>query len=454
MPPRHRHRKAYSMTVFENRFTRDGRKKAPMHPAYIAKRLGIVQCFTLLAGLLALLFPGNVGHVIESLSQLGQNDRGLSSWPTDFTRDINPIPCHSHNDYWRLVPVYSALSAGCISIEADVWLFDEELYVGHSTSSLTRDRTLKSLYIDPLLDILSKQNPSTDFRSNDTTTAPNGVFDTDPSQSLTLLIDFKTAGAALWPYVLSALQPLRDRQFLTYQNGTDVIPGPITVTGTGNTPFDLLASKATNPTGDIFFDAPLDQMWEDREWEEAHGWPDWDEGNPGEVLVEGEGSAEEDDELGDHPWGAGNHVYKPEQHKSYPEGVPDLITPDSDLTTPDDKGQGKTGTPFLHPDIYTPLTSSYASVSFGKAVGRMWRNRLSPRQMGLIRGQIRGAHRRGLKVRYWDTPNWPVGLRNHVWDVLVREGVDLLNVDDLRAVKGGKWGKWAERMGRVGWWWW
>ena len=415
---------------------------------------GIVQCFSLLAGLLAVLFPGNVGHVIESLSQLGQNDRGLSSWPTDFTRDINPIPCHSHNDYWRLVPVYSALSAGCISIEADVWLFDEELYVGHSTSSLTRDRTLKSLYIDPLLDILSKQNPSTDFRSNDTTTLPNGVFDTDPSQSLTLLIDFKTAGAALWPYVLSALQPLRDRQYLTYQNATDVIPGPITVIGTGNTPFDLLASKATNPSGDIFFDAPLDEMWEDREWEEAHGWPDWDEGSPGEVLVEDEGSAEEDNELGDHPWGAGNHVYKPEQHKSYPKGVPDLITPDSDLTTPDDKGQGKTGTPFLHPDIYTPLTSSYASVSFGKAVGRMWRNRLSPRQMGLIRGQIRGAHRRGLKVRYWDTPNWPVGLRNHVWDVLVREGVDLLNVDDLRAVKGGKWGKWAERMDRGGWWWW
>lgn len=422
----------------------------------VADRLhsGIVQISTLLAGLLAALYPGNVGLVVESLRQIGQEDKGLSSWPTDFTRDINPIPCHSHNDYWRRVPVYSALSAGCISIEADIWLFDEELYVGHSTSSLSRDRTLKSLYIDPLLDILSRQNPNNEFQSNDTTTSINGVFDTDPSQSLTLLIDFKTVGAALWPYVLSAVGPLRDRHYLTYQNGTDVIPGAVTIIGTGNTPFNLLFSNATNPAGDIFFDAPLDEMWEDREGQEANGWPNWDEGDPGEVLVKDKGSAEEDDALEGHPWGVGRYVYKRGQHKSYPKGVPDLITPESDFDGPDDKGQGKTGTLWLDPDNYTPLTSSYASVSFGESIGRMWRNRLSPRQMGLIRGQIRGAHRRGLKVRYWNTPNWPVGLRDHVWDVLVREGVDVLNVDDLRAVKGGKWGEWAERMERGGWWWW
>jgi hypothetical protein len=34
-----------------------------------------------------------------------------------------PVGCHSHNDYWRRVPLYSALQAGCIGVEADVWLF-------------------------------------------------------------------------------------------------------------------------------------------------------------------------------------------------------------------------------------------------------------------------------------------------------------------------------------------
>lgn len=38
---------------------------------------------------------------------------------------------HSHNDYWRDTPVYTALSHGVLSIEADVWLNpkDDVLYV-------------------------------------------------------------------------------------------------------------------------------------------------------------------------------------------------------------------------------------------------------------------------------------------------------------------------------------
>lgn len=33
------------------------------------------------------------------------------------------------SDYWRDVPFYTALSKGCISTEADVWLFNGTLYV-------------------------------------------------------------------------------------------------------------------------------------------------------------------------------------------------------------------------------------------------------------------------------------------------------------------------------------
>lgn len=38
---------------------------------------------------------------------------------------------HSHNDYWRDVPLFSALSHGVTSVEADVWLNpkDGRLYV-------------------------------------------------------------------------------------------------------------------------------------------------------------------------------------------------------------------------------------------------------------------------------------------------------------------------------------
>lgn len=60
----------------------------------------------------------------------GAHGDGMAKYPTDATRDIIPIPCHSHNDYWRRIPVFDAIHWGCTSIEADVWLFDDDLFVG------------------------------------------------------------------------------------------------------------------------------------------------------------------------------------------------------------------------------------------------------------------------------------------------------------------------------------
>ena len=317
------------------------------------------------------------------------------------------------------MPLYSALTAGCISIEADVWLFDEELFVGHSTSSLARNRTLKALYIDPLMDILSKQNPVTEFHPGSDASL-NGVFDTNPAQTLTLLIDFKTDGSATWPYVVEALEPLRSANYLTHHNGTISIPGPITVVGTGNTPFLHIISNSTNPSHDIFFDAPLSQMWESSTTSDA---------DPGPSLRQREDPAKEDSELSDT---YRQHDSPPIYHKTSREAVEEAIP--------------AANTPvLLGSDMYTPENSYYASAAFGKAIGRVWRMQLSEQQMELIRGHIRGAHRRGLKVRYWDLPDWPIGLRNHVWNVLMREGVDVLNVDDLIAARKWDWGKGEER---------
>jgi hypothetical protein len=61
----------------------------------------------------------------------GHFGEGLKDYPTDATRDVTPIPCHSHNDYWRRVPFWDAIHWGCTSVEADVWLFDDELFVGY-----------------------------------------------------------------------------------------------------------------------------------------------------------------------------------------------------------------------------------------------------------------------------------------------------------------------------------
>lgn len=160
-------------------------------------------------------------------------------------------PIHSHNDYWRDLPFYTALSVGCISVESDVWLYNGTLYVGHGPSSLSPARTFQSLYIEPILWVLNRENPVSPFVTSKTR---SGVFDGYPSQTFYLFVDVKTPGETTWPYVVQALQPLRDAGYLTTYDGTGVTPGAVTVIGTGNTPLDQIQNKKFR---DYFYDAPI-----------------------------------------------------------------------------------------------------------------------------------------------------------------------------------------------------
>ncbi|KAF2767102.1 hypothetical protein EJ03DRAFT_337923 [Teratosphaeria nubilosa] len=328
----------------------------------------------------------------------GHSGGGLKDYPTDATRDVLPIPCHSHNDYWRRVPMFDAIHWGCTSIEADVWNFDEELYIGHDLASLTRNRTLQNLYINPLVDLLDKMNPKTDF----TNAKGHGVFDADPQQTLVLLIDFKTKGHSTFPLVSKQLEALREKDYLTFWDGIEIHRRAVTVVGTGNTPFDLVVNSTTHR--DIFFDAPLDKMWE----------------------------------LPRDPISSQDPVHNRDGDLDYGDAMalPSRTTP----LSPPSSGQGRVGIENIQSvDDFSPENSYYASTSFTRTIGFVWRGHLSPRQMDIIRGQIRGAKRRGLKARYWDTPSWPIALRNHVWHVLMKEGADVLNVDDLRAAAVDTW---------------
>jgi hypothetical protein len=208
---------------------------------------------------LCLVIAGLVGlssqrpGVLDEISMLEATNSTLLRYPTDFTQNIVPKPIHSHNDYWRDVPLLTALSFGVASVEADVWLVGETLHVGHEMAALTTDRTFDSLYIQPLLSIIAGQNPKSQFTVNQSSI--NGVFDTSSATPLQLLVDMKTDGPSTLPFVLSALQPLRERGYITTfdSNGTFTL-GPLVVVGTGNTP--LAGIQALSPR-DVFFDAPL-----------------------------------------------------------------------------------------------------------------------------------------------------------------------------------------------------
>ena len=61
---------------------------------------------------------------------------------------------------------------------------------------------------------------------------------------------------------------------------------------------------------------------------------------------------------------------------------------------------------------------------------------LNSTQLTLLRQQVKIAHGKGIGLRYWDQPGWPVSTRNAIWRTLKNEGVDLINVDDLAAAAG------------------
>ncbi|OOQ86795.1 hypothetical protein PEBR_20028 [Penicillium brasilianum] len=353
--------------------------------------LGLVSLFSFAwDGVLSVLADSRDAGIFP-----GQLPSLFSDW---LTHGVVPIACHSHNDYWRRVPLFSALAAGCTSVEADIWLDGDELRVGHTMRTVLPNQSLRSLYLGPLLEILEQHNPARNLSSAETKSfieaedfSPVGIFVTEPDHPLVLLIDFKSSPELLWPILVKHLQPLRQKGYLTHFNGTTLIQRPITVVATGSAPFHRI--QASRSYRDIFYDAPLDKLVP----------------IPSELVPE--------------PGPESASVFASETHH--------ISDPDSDSDSP-----------------YTKYNSYYASVDFHASIGSLPLGRLSQDQLAKVRAQIAAAHNRGLKVRYWGTPGWPVGLRNYVWRVLVREGVDMLNVDDLRAASRvdwtmtGWWGRW------------
>ncbi|UOR03654.1 hypothetical protein MUN82_11910 [Hymenobacter aerilatus] len=97
---------------------------------------------------------------------------------------------HSHNDYWRPHPLFDALQLGFKSVEADVFLVDSTMQVGHERAALHPTKTLQSLYLDPLRQL-------------------NGQLYTKPAE-LWLYVDFKNDGEATYAQLHKVLSRYRN----------------------------------------------------------------------------------------------------------------------------------------------------------------------------------------------------------------------------------------------------
>ena len=120
---------------------------------------------------------------------------------------------HAHNDYENGDPLVDALDAGLGSVEADVWAVDGELMVAHTRDEVDPARTLKSLYLEPLVQ----------------------HFAGEPQRSseprLQLLVDIKSAPSTTLPLLRAQLREYA--RILTRYRGCTATPGPVSVVVSG-----------------------------------------------------------------------------------------------------------------------------------------------------------------------------------------------------------------------------
>lgn len=108
----------------------------------------------------------------------------LLSWVTGTAKGqaYTTARAHSHNDYEQARPFYHAFEEKFGSIEVDIYLEKGELLVGHSRKELQPQRTLRALYLDPLLAVA------------------------ETNRQLQVLIDIKSAAIETLDTLLAVLQ--------------------------------------------------------------------------------------------------------------------------------------------------------------------------------------------------------------------------------------------------------
>lgn len=116
---------------------------------------------------------------------------------------------HAHNDYLHPLPFFTAFNAGFGSIEADVFPVNGVLLVSHSKKAIRPERTLDSLYLQPLLHEMQKND----------------------SRKVNLLIDIKENYKESLQLLIKELKPL-EKYLYSPENNTN----PVTILISGERP--------------------------------------------------------------------------------------------------------------------------------------------------------------------------------------------------------------------------
>ncbi len=146
---------------------------------------------------------------------------------------------HAHNDYDHERPLFDALECGIASVEADIYAVEGKLLVAHRSSELNPTRTLQSLYLDPLAEMVRRNQ--------------GRVFPQSPE--FTLLIDIKSDAEPTYQLLREVLLQYQG-MLTTFGNGL-VEPKAVTVVLSGNRPWLGLPQDEPRYAG---LDGRLDEL--------------------------------------------------------------------------------------------------------------------------------------------------------------------------------------------------
>jgi hypothetical protein len=141
-------------------------------------------------------------------------------------RRVVPLPqAHAHNDYEHRRPLLDALEHGFCSVEADVFLVDGRLLIGHERKDLRPERTLERLYLDPLRERVKANG--------------GRVYAGGPP--FYLLVDVKTEAGATYAALDAVL--VRYGDVLSSTRDGKFEPKAVTVVVSGNCAREAIASQ-------------------------------------------------------------------------------------------------------------------------------------------------------------------------------------------------------------------
>ncbi len=198
--------------------------------------------------------------VFTQIGYAGENERKFSSRKNPSEVEVLPR-AFAHNDYHHSRPLFSALDRGFLFVEADLFLREDRLAVAHTSSGIDMDRTLESLYLDPLMKRVKKFD---------------GVYP-DSNRQFWLMLDLKSDGKTTWPHLLEKLKQYRE--MLAVVRDGELDPGPVRVVISGNRPKSLMRKQDPVYAGvdgrlsDLESDAPAWFMpWISDHWGSYFSW--------------------------------------------------------------------------------------------------------------------------------------------------------------------------------------